>query len=437
MLNAIFLVLIVGAVLVAAYTGRMGEINRAWLDAAPGAVELAIGLVGVMALWLGLMRVLRDAGLMNAIGRALAPVMRRLFPDVPADHPAMSAMILNLAANILGLGNAATPFGLKAMRELSTLSTRPGVATNAMATFLALNTSGVAVMPLGVIAVRASMGSSDPAGIFLPSVLATLCSTLVAVAVVKLLQHRPRYALERFPSDDSGEDAAGGSIADSIEGIGEAEDIARHRPAGDRFRGWAAIAAIACLAALAARHFAGGEDPLESLRDLNSNWLMPALMAGIVLFGFSRRVPVYESFIKGAREGFDIAVTIIPFLVAILFSVAMFRASGALETLTSLLNLATSQIGFPAEALPMALIRPLSGSGAFGVMTATMETYGPDSFVGYLVSIMNGSTETTFYVLAIYFGSVKVRAARHTVAACLCADFAGILAALFWARVFF
>ena len=446
MLNAIFLVLIVGAVLVAAYTGRMDEVNQAWLDAAvgsdergtTGAVPLAIGLIGVMALWLGMMRVLRDAGLMNAIGRALAPVMRRLFPDVPADHPAMSAMILNLAANILGLGNAATPFGLKAMRELDSLNTRPGVATNAMSTFLALNTSGVAVMPLGVIAVRAGMGSADPGGVFVPSVLATVCSTIVAVAVVKLLQNRPRFSLDRFPAGDSGADGDGEALAGDIAGIGEAEDLARHRPPADRPRGWIAAAIFACLAALAVRHFVTSEAPWsETLRELNGHWLLPALMAAILLFGFSRRVPVYESFIKGAREGFDIAVAIIPFLVAILVAVAMFRASGALDALTAALDPATSLIGFPAEALPMALIRPLSGSGAFGVMTATMETYGPDSFAGYLVSVMNGSTETTFYVLALYFGSVKVRAARHTVAACLCADAAGVLAALFWTRVFF
>ncbi len=438
MLNGIFVVLILGSVGTAAFVGKMPDVNQAGIDSAKGAVTIAIGLVGMMALWLGFMRVLRDAGLMHAIARGLAPVMRRLFPSVPTDHPAMGAMIMNLAANILGLGNAATPFGLKAMRELDTLNERKGVSTDAMALFLAINTSGVAVMPLGVIAIRASLGSENAAGIFVPSILATMCSTLAAVLVARALAGRTRFAPERYEetTEESGEE----TLADGIAGLERAEDMVAARPPLSTARALL-LAAFGLLIALAiANHVrtnAADAGTAGALREVLNSWLLPLLMAAIVLFGFSHRVKVYESFIKGAREGFDIAVMIIPYLVAILVAVGMFRASGALDALVTLVSPLTSLVGFPAEALPMALIRPLSGSGAMGIMTATMTEYGPDSFVGYLVSVMNGSTETTFYVIALYFGSIRVRAVRHTLVACLAADAVGIVAALLWCRLFF
>jgi spore maturation protein SpmA len=438
-LNAIFIGLILGSVAVAAFTGSMPAVNAALIESAKSAVTIALGLIGMMALWLGFMRVLRDAGLMHSIARALSPVMRRLFPDVPADHPAMGAMIMNMAANMLGLGNAATPFGLKAMQELDRLNRHKGVATNAMALFLAINTSGVAVMPLGVIAIRASLGSENAAGIFLPSVLATMCSTLVAVLVARTLAARPSFAPDRYVDDeDAGASEGGASLADGIKGIDEAEEIAalQGEPSG-----WRGLAVTLCFlllgVAMVRAVWAQPETGFGAVRAVLDSWLLPLLAAAIVLFGFSRRAKVYDSFIAGAREGFEIAVMIIPFLVAILVAIGMFRASGALDALIAAVAPITSFVGFPAEALPMALIRPLSGSGAMGIMTETMQTYGPDSFVGFLVSVMNGSTETTFYVLALYFGSVRVRAVRHTVAACLAADFAGILAALFFSRIFF
>ncbi len=437
MLNGIFIVLILGSVVVAAFAGRMTEVNQAGIDSARGAVTIAIGLIGMMALWLGFMRVLRDAGLMQTIARRLAPVMRRLFPSIPADHPAMGAMIMNLAANILGLGNAATPFGLKAMRELDSLNTRKGVSTDAMALFLAINTSGVAVMPLGVIAIRASLGSENAAGIFVPSILATMCSTVAAVLVARALAGRARFAPERYEEAAEEEEPAG-TLADGIAGLGDAEEMTASRPPLSTPRAFA-LGAFGVLIALAlANHVRLADTGMaEALREVLNSWLLPLLMAVIVLFGFSHRVNVYDSFIRGAREGFDIAVMIIPYLVAILVAVGMFRASGALDALVAALSPLTSLVGFPAEALPMALVRPLSGSGAMGIMTATMTEYGADSFVGYLVSVMNGSTETTFYVIALYFGSVRVRAVRHTLAACLTADAVGIMAALLWSRLFF
>ena len=436
MLNAIFIALISISVLFAAFNGTMTEVMNASIDSANSAIQIAIGLLGMMALWLGLMRVLRDAGFMAALARALAPVMRRLFPDVPTDHPAMGAMIMNLSANILGLGNAATPFGLKAMKELSTLNNRSGVATNSMALFLAINTSGVAVMPLGVIAVRASLGSMDSAGIFAPSILATACSTVVAVLVAKLLERRSKFALERYPERGAGE-PVGPSLVAGIKRLDRAEETARIEARSSIVRtiGLALFFVLMIVAvALEARSAGPGTTAWVLARSILSSWLLPVLMVAILLAGFSRRVNVYDSVVAGAREGFDIFVMIIPFLVAILVAVGMFRASGALDFMAAGLATVTS---IPPEGLMMALVRPLSGSGALGVMTEAMRANGPDSFVGYLVSVMSGSTETTFYVLALYFGSVGIRASRHTVIACLAADLTGFLAALFWCRLFF
>jgi spore maturation protein SpmA len=438
-LNAIFIALVAGAVLVAAFSGTMTATNQAALDAAKNAVMVvALGLVGPMALWLGFMRVLREAGFMAQVARALAPVMRWLFPDVPAEHPAMGAMILNLSANVLGLGNAATPFGLKAMRELETLNPRPGVSTNSMALFLAINTSGVAVLPLGVIAIRTSLGSTNPAGIVVPTLLATACSMVVAVTVAKLLQGRALFSAERAAASLSGGSAP--VAAPAIAGLDTAEQAAAVERRPDPLRR-AAVWVFVALLGYALVQELGSAPPEQSafdaVKDVLDGWLLPLLMTAIVGFGFARRIDVYDAFIRGAREGFEIAVMIIPYLVAILVGVAMFRASGALGALTAIVSPVTSTVGFPAEALPMALIRPLSGSGGMAVMTETMTTWGPDSFVGYLVSVINGSTETTFYVLALYFGSVGVRAARHTVLACLAADFTGIAAALVFSRIFF
>jgi len=441
-LNAIFIALVAGAVLVAAFSGTMAATNQAALDAAKNAVMVvALGLIGPMALWLGFMRVLREAGFMASIARALAPVMRRLFPDVPAAHPAMGAMVLNLSANVLGLGNAATPFGLKAMRELESLNPRPGVATNAMALFLAINTSGVAVLPLGVIAIRASLGSQNPTGIVVPTLLATICATLVAVAVAKLLQGRAMFSAERAAARTAAETTPQAPAgAAPIAGLESAEATAAVARRADPLRTVGIALFFALLGYALVRQVASGPpdaSAFDAVKDVLDGWLLPLLMSAIVLFGFARRIDVYDAFIRGAREGFDIAVMIIPYLVAILVAVAMFRHSGALGALTAAVSPVTSAIGFPAEALPMALIRPLSGSGGMAVMTETMTTFGPDSFVGYLVSVINGSTETTFYVLALYFGSVGVRAARHTVLACLAADFTGIAAALVFSRIFF
>lgn len=438
MMNGIFLFFIVSAVAFAAVTGRMPAVNQAGLEAAKTAVTLALGLVGQMALWLGFMRVVRDAGLMAGLSRALHPLARRLFPEIPADHPALGAVLMNLAANMLGLTNAATPFGLKAMRELEKLNPRPGVATNAMALFLAINTSGVAVLPLGMIALRAQLGARDVAGITLPSILATMCSTTVAIIVAISLSRLPRFAADRHLGNEAA--PAPADLEKEIKGLDDAEKLAAMETSTPWSRRLVLLGFLLVLAYGVfdtARTAPAESSAFDITKGVLSDWLLPVLMAFIVLLGFGRRVRVYESFVAGAKEGFDVAVMIIPYLVAILVAVGMFRAAGLLELLVSVVDPLTSLVGLPAEALPVALIRPLSGSGAFGVISEVMKTHGPDSFVGFLVSVLNGSTETTFYVLALYFGSVGVRATRHTVFACLAADMTGVLAALFFARIFF
>ncbi len=439
MLNGIFFVLVVGSVLTAAFRGTMPRVTEASLTAAKASVDLAIGLVGQMALWLGMMGIVREGGLMRSLARGLRPLMRRLFPEVPEDHPAMGSMILNLSANMLGLGNAATPFGLKAMAELNTLNPNPGVATNSMALFLAINAAGVAILPLGAVAVRAALGSKDPAGIVLPSFLSTLSAALTAVLVAKLLERRARFRPDRYTVEPLPAAGAAPKGPDAA-ALATAEKLAEaHAPASPGRRAFA-LGLLALFVAAAVR---GGfrlqpeHSGFDLVRTFMSEWMIPALMLAIMLFGIARRVKVYEVFIAGAKEGFQIAIVIIPFLVAILVGIAMFRASGAMDALTGLLSPLTSRLGFPAEALPMALIKPLSGSGALGVMSETMRTHGPDSFVGYLVCLLNAGTETTFYVLAVYFGSVQVRVLRHTLVACLAADLAGYVAATSLCHLFF
>ncbi len=439
MLNAVFIALIIGAILTGIFNGTMQEVTHASIESAKTAVTIALGLIGMMALWLGLMRVVRDAGGLAALSRLLGPLLHRLFPDVPPDHPAMGAMLLNMASNMLGLGNAATPFGLKAMRELERLNQQRGVATNSMVLFLAINTSGVAVLPLGVIALRAQMGAVNAAGIILPSILATLCSTIVGVLVAKAMQNRAAFRAERYAAESSADEPVAQPLFD-VAALSQAEDVAVISTETSPLRRallWLFLAAFPVGFAL---YVAGQPDEVsgfEHMREFLNWWLMPFLIGTIVMYGFSRRVKVYESLIQGAKEGFQISVMIIPFLVAILVAVGMFRASGGIDLLVASVGPLTQAIGMPPEALPMAILRPLSGQAAFGVMAEVMSTHGPDSLIGYMVSTFQGSTETTFYVLALYFGAIGVKTTRHALPACLLADVAGILAAVFIVNLMF
>ncbi|EGV17035.1 nucleoside recognition domain-containing protein [Thiocapsa marina] len=395
----------------------MAVLSSEMLAAASGAVELAIGLVGVMTLFLGLMKVAEAGGMLVVIARLIRPLMTRLFPEVPPDHPAMGAMILNMSANALGLGNAATPFGIRAMQELDKLNTRPGTATNSMALFLAINTSSVTLLPTGVIALRAAAGSSDPAGILPTTLFATLCATIAAIIAARFYQ--------RFAPLGPPEASAPSLASTRVENTPADTDPPADLPADSgAYPVWVSILALGGVVALIPAAILWG--------DRVSPWIVPSLMLGFLLFGVLRGVRVYEVFVEGAQEGFQVALRIIPYLVAILVAVAMFRASGAMDVLVNLIGGLTSRVGLPAEALPMALLRPLSGSGAYGVMASIINdpAIGPDSYVGYLVSTLQGSTETTFYVLAVYFGAVRIRRIRHTLAAALTADLVAVVAAV-------
>ena len=409
---AIVLIAFVGAAIrqifaPAAEPSPMEALGKAMIDAAGASVTLAIGLVGVMALFLGLMKVAEQGGLLVIIARTVRPLMVRLFPEVPADHPAMGAMILNISANVLGLGNAATPFGIRAMQELDSLNRHKGTATNAMVLFLAINTSSVTLLPTGVIALRAAAGSADPAGIVPTTLFATMISTTVAIVVAKLLEKR--WAVPQ------GEGTEAEAKAD-----GEALPV----EASQAYPAWVSVAALGSIVLLIPLTIFYGKEIAP--------WIVPGLMVGLLAFGVYKRVRVYEAFVEGAKDGFQVALKIIPYLVAILVAVAMFRASGAMDAVVSPIAAVTTHFGLPAEAVPMALLRPLSGSGAYGILAATIQdpAIGPDSYTGYLVSTIQGSTETTFYVLAVYFGAVQIRRMRHALAAGLSADFAGIAAAV-------
>ena len=441
-MNWIWLGLVVVSVVAAAFNGTMAAVTTASIDSAKSAVTLALGLVGVMAFWLGLMRIVQEGGLLHTLARVLRPLMVRLFPEVPAEHPAMSAMIMNMASNMLGLGNAATPFGIKAMQELDRLNPQPGVATNAMALFLAINTSNLALAPLGVIALRASLGSTDAAGIWLPTLFATSLSTLVGITAAKLLQR----AVPIGPGTDSSETAVSRQDQD-VEEAQEDQDIRlpdREALGADRPTSPpGCLAALVTLAALGLGFVLHLQASLaadlsvgEVLRDAASTWLLPVLIVLMLVYGLAKRVAVYDAMIAGAQEGFQVALRIIPFLVAIIVAAGMFRASGLLDGIIAVIGPVLSLLGFPAEALPMALLRPLSGSGAYGIMAEIMQTEGPDSLVGYLVSTLQGSTETTFYVLAVYFGAVGVTRVRHALAAGLIADLAGVIGAVMAVRWF-
>jgi len=395
----------------------MEILSKAMIESAGGAVELAIGLVGVMALFLGLMKVAEAGGMLTILARLIRPLMVRLFPDVPADHPAMGAMILNLSANALGLGNAATPFGIRAMQELDKLNPQRGTATNAMALFLAINTSSVTLLPTGVIALRAAAGSSDPAAILPTTLFATIGSTTIAVIAAKLYQ-------KLLPIKVDSEASLQPVLPDDGEEV-PFKDAAKGYPL------WVSLVALVFLAAMIPVAIIYGRSV--------SPWILPGLMVGFLGFGMVRRVRVYEEFIEGAKEGFQVALRIIPYLVAILVAVDMLRASGVMEVMVDAMSGITGRFGLPAEALPMALMRPLSGSGAYGILASTINdpVIGPDSYTGYLVSTLQGSTETTFYVLAVYFGAVQVRRLRHSLAAALTADLAGVIFAVLACSFFF
>lgn len=389
---------------------KMKEITNSAIDYASNAVKIALGLIGIMALWLGIMKIAEQAGLISLIAKWVRPITKFLFPDVPQDHPAIGSMIMNISANMLGLGNAATPFGLKAMEELDSINPEKGTATNAMCTFLAINTAGLTLIPATAIAIRAAAGSSDPAIIIGTSFFGALCATSVGIISAKILE---KFSIPNF------------NFAVWLKG--NIKIIA----------GFLVVALLLILAINTGLFSAFNTDLLKSIIQTISVLAIPLIIISFVFFGLYKGVKLYEVFVEGAKEGFNVAVRIIPYLVAMLVAIGIFRAGGAMDFLVLAFSPITNLIGMPAEALPMALMRPLSGSGSLGIMSEIISVHGPDSFIGILVSTIMGSTETTFYVLALYFGTVNIKRTRHAVAAGVLADIAGILGALFIVRLLF
>lgn len=391
----------------------MEKLSRSIIESAGSSVELALNLVGIMTLFLGLMKVAEEGGLLVVIARLIRPLMRWLFPEVPPNHPATGAMILNFSANLMGLGNAATPFGIRAMQELEKLNPRPGTATNAEVLFVAINTAGITLLPTSVIALRAAAGSVNPAGILPTTFFASFCATLFAVLATRAYQK-----FFPFPACNSA-GMENGICTD------EEEDETEHaNEAPESYPLWISCLALGLLIAII---------PLTVIYGrVISPWVIPGIMVGFLAFGMVRKVRIYEVFVEGAKEGFQVAVKIIPYLVAILVAIGMLRASGAVDAAAKSLGAWTTAAGLPPEGILMAIMRPLSGSGAYGVVASIIKNpaIGPDSYTGYLVSTLQGSSETTFYVLAVYFGAVQVRRVRHALAAGLTAELVAVAAAV-------
>lgn len=446
MLNYIWLGLIFVGVLVGGFAGRSKEMVDGTVEAAEMAVKLALGLIGIMALWLGLMRLAEKAGLIQALARSLRPLLKALFPDVPAEHPAMGSMLMNMAANMLGLNNAATPLGLRAMRDLESINPHPGVATNAMCTFLAINTSSIQLIPVTAVAILASAGSRNPTVIIGTAFLATLCSTAAGITAVKLLERLPAFRLDPHVP------AAPRVPAGPEPGLPAAEPAPEPTlPAAAPLPawGWALLAGlVGCFGwfAIGLTLTPGPAAPDLALapqsapvRAVNaiSTLAIPFLLAFFPLYAALRRVPVYEEFVEGAKEAFGVALRIIPFLVAMLVAIGIFRSSGAIDLLLGALRPALDLTGFPAELLPLSLMRPLSGTASLGLLTELVAQHGPDSLLARTAGSIYGSTETTFYVVAVYFGAVSVKRTRHAVPAGLIADGVGVVASVIICRFVF
>lgn len=423
MLNYIWLALVVLAVLMGGASGELKEVTTAAFDACKTAVmTIALPLAGIMALWLGLMKLAEKAGLVSILARALRPVLTWLFPDVPANHPAMGAIVMNTAANMLGLANAATPLGLRAMQDLEKLNPRPGTATNAMCTFLAINTSSVQLIPATTVAILAAAGAKNPTQIIGTAFIATCCSTLVGIVAVKVFEKLPMFALP--PAEKKGEKFEPDSDGEVLTPMAW----------------WGTLILLTFAAAFVYFGWQFSLQPPQAAQSLVvrvvdsiSYLAIPFLLGFFPLYAALRRVNVYEEFVEGAREGFDVAVRIIPYLVAIIAAVAMFRAAGGIDLITNALGPLLAAIYFPPELLPLSLMRPLSGSGANGLFAELVRPdgpHGPDSLIAQMGATIMGSTETTFYVIAVYFGSVAIRRTRHAVPAGLCADLAGITASV-------
>lgn len=382
-------------------TGIFTEIINSTFSSSRTAFEISLGLTGILSLWLGIMKIGENSGLITSLSRWLSPVMSKLFPDIPKNHPAMGSIFMNLSANMLGLDNAATPMGLKAMKELQELNPQKDTATNPMIMFLVLNTSGLILIPISIMVYRAQLGAAQPTDIFIPILITTFISTLVGVIAVSISQKINLLTKGTF-------------IFLAVLSV---------------FFG-----GLICLFTSVSR------DQLNIYSTLIANLLLFSVIIGFIISGLRKKINVYDSFVEGAKEGFTTAVRIIPYLVAFLVGIAVFRTSGALDIIVNGIGSFFGFIGVDTSfvgALPTAFMKSLSGSGANALMIDTMKEYGPDSFVGRTSSVVRGASDTTFYILAVYFGSVGISKTRNAVTCGLIADFAGIIAAIFMSYLFF
>jgi spore maturation protein SpmA len=436
-LNYIWLALVLLAVAIGGWNDRLKDVTAGAFDGAKTAVTIALGLIGIMALWLGVMRLAERAGLVQRIARGLRPIMRRLFPDVPPDHPAIGSMVMNMSANMLGLGNAATPLGLRAMRDLETLNPRPGVATNAMCTFLAINTSSVQLIPATAIAILAASGSTRPTAIVGTALLATLCAASVAIISVKLLEKLPIFRIEET-------DNVNGKLTRTDQDRERSQNSTETAPE-TRPPIWASILLIALLIffvllfiRMAAPNLFGFTMAPDAaaqnvfVRSVNALSILaiPFLLSFFPLYAATRRVKVYDEFVEGAKEGFGVILKIIPFLVTMLVAIGMFKGAGGIDLLSRVLSPILSPLQFPTDLLPLALMRPLSGSATLALLTDIVHRLGPDNIVSLTAATIYGSTETTFYVAAVYFGAVGIKQTRHAIPAGLLADLTGVVASV-------
>ncbi len=382
-------------------TSTFPSMMNATFEYARTGFEISLGLAGVLTLWLGLMRIGEKGGVVTVFSRAVAPFFHRLFPGLGKDHPAIGSIMMNISANMLGLDNAATPLGLKAMKEMQETNTNKDSASDAMIMFLVLNTSGLTVIPVTIMVYRFQLGASDPSDIFIPILLATSFSTmagLISVAVYQKINLFDRVILSYLG-------------------------------------GFAALIGISVFILSQM-----SREEITAISTVAANMVLFSIIIVFILFAMRKKINVYESFIEGAKDGFYVAVKIIPYLIAILVAVGVFRASGAMDMLVGFIKQVLIMLNIDADftaALPTALMKPLSGSGARGMMVDAMNTYGADSFVGRVASVMQGATDTTFYIIAVYFGSVGIKNTRYAVTCGLIADFAGILASIFIAYMFF
>ena len=469
MLNYVWSFLLLTGIIAAALFGRLETVTTSIFTTCRAVVlDIALPLAGLMMLWLGVLRVMEKAGLMQVLARALSPVLRFVFPDVPRDHPAMGAITMNIAANMLGLGNSATPMGLKAMGHLQELNPHKQSASNAMCMFLALNTAGFSLIPMSAINYLHAGGVANPQSIIAPTIIATALATITGIFAARFFQRLPVFRIQ--PDDDA---------APSAQGEGE-NNVSAFRASPLR-KGLLTLAVLGFLcggvlqfvpgarekvlqttglstllqeagerkaAAAQAKATKPDKDAAESAAPQETSWFrrgligvsilaIPGILLGVTIFGLARGLPVYEEMVEGAKEGFGVATRIMPFLVVMLTAMVAFRESGALFLVELVLRPVLDAIRMPVELLPLAAMRPLSGSGSIGLLNDLILNPASTDFLRYTAAILFGSTETTFYVIAVYFGSVSIRRTRHAVAAGLCADVVGMTSAVLLGRLLF